>query len=139
MRRLIFSGLMLLAASCTRNAAPADAPGETAASASVSTEDTDRQAIEKAEAEARVIAKADGCSSSADCRAAPIGARGCGGPRDFILYCAASTDSAALYAKIAAADSLERAFNTKYKVVSTCELRLPPTVEASGGACVAKH
>ena len=138
MRRSALVGCLALLASCNRNAVPADSSGDTAPVSAVSSEESDRKAIDKLEAEARSIAKADGCVASSDCRAAPIGARGCGGPRDFIVYCVKSTDSASLARKIAAADSAEMAFNTKYKVVSTCELRLPPEVAASGGICAAK-
>jgi hypothetical protein len=138
MRRLILAGFVLLTAACTRKAVPGESPGETASVPAPSTEVTDRQVIDRLEAEARALAKADGCSDSSDCRAAPIGARGCGGPRAFIVYCAKSTDSAALYRKIAAADSAEMAYNARYKVVSTCELRLPPETALSGGRCSAR-
>ena len=138
MRRLVLVGCLLVLTSCNRNTVPPESSDPPAPSPSVSSEDADRKAIEKLEADARSVVKSGGCTSSSDCRAAPIGARGCGGPRDFIVYCVKSTDSVELSRRIAAVDSAEKAFNTKYNVVSTCELRLPPVVEASGGACVAK-
>jgi hypothetical protein len=138
MRKLIPAGFLLLVTACNPKSVPSDTPADPAPGAAVSSEDSDRKAIEKLEAEARALAKVEGCSASSECRAAPIGVRGCGGPRDFIVYCARATDSAALVRKIAAADSAEAAFSKKYQVVSTCELRMPPAVESSGGSCIAK-
>jgi len=137
MRSSILAGFMLVFAACNPKSVPADAAADTPTGAPVSSEESDRKAIEKLEVDARALAKVDGCGASADCRAVPIGVRGCGGPRDFIVYCARATDSLALHARIAAADSAETAYNTKYKVASTCELRMAPAVQLSGGSCVA--
>jgi len=137
MRRSVLVGCLAILASCNRNTVPPDSSNSTPPASAVSSEESDRKAIEKLEAEARSIAKTDGCVASSDCRAAPIGVRGCGGPRDFIVYCAKTTDSASLARKIASADSAESAFNLKYKIGSTCELRMPPAVQASNGICSA--
>lgn len=101
-----------------------------------STEQVDWNEIEKLEAQAKAVAKIDGCASSAECRTAPVGSRGCGGPRYYIPWCATTTDSAALYAKLDAVAKAEQAYNAKYSVASTCEMRLAPAVEVSGGSCV---
>ena len=138
MRLSALVGCLAILASCNRNTVPPDSSTDTPPASAVSSEESDRKAIEKLEAEARSIAKPDGCAASSDCRAAPIGVRGCGGPRDFIVYCLKTADSASLARKIAAADSAETAFNAKYKVASTCELRMAPAVESSGGICAAK-
>lgn len=87
------------------------------------------------ENQAKALAKADGCGSAAQCRTAPVGSRACGGPRYYIVYCAQSTDSAALFRKLDAIAAAEREFNTRYNVMSTCEFRMPPTVTFSGGSC----
>ena len=137
MRRFIPAGFLLLLTACNPKSVPSDTPADSPSSGVISSEDSDRKVIEELEADARALAKVDRCSVAADCRAVPIGARGCGGPRDFIVYCARATDSLALHARIAAADSAEMAYNTKYKVVSTCELRLPPRVVLSEGSCAA--
>jgi hypothetical protein len=97
----------------------------------------DWAAIVKLEDNAKAIAKVAGCASS-ECRAAPVGSRACGGPRYYIPYCAKTTDSVALYRKLDEVAKAERAYNAKYKLVSTCEFRMPPLVEAIGGSCVAK-
>ena len=91
--------------------------------------------IVELENQAKALAKADGCGSAAQCRTAPVGSRACGGPRYYIVYCAQSTDSAALFRKLDAIAAAEREFNTRYNVMSTCEFRMPPNVTFSGGSC----
>jgi hypothetical protein len=87
------------------------------------------------EDQAKALVKAEGCSSAAQCRTAPVGSRACGGPRYYLVYCSATTDSAALFRKIDAVAAAEREFNVHYKVMSTCEFRMPPTVALNGGSC----
>ena len=90
------------------------------------------------EDQAKAAAKADGCSSASECRTAPVGSRACGGPRYYLVYCAKTTDSAALASKLDAVAAAEREYNSHYKLVSTCEFRMPPTVSVSGGSCQAQ-
>jgi hypothetical protein len=99
---------------------------------------SDWAAIEKIEAEAKTLAKTAGCTASGDCRAAPVGSRACGGPRYYLPYCARTTDSVALFRKLDEVAAAEQAYNKKYNVASTCEFRMPPTVSAAGGSCVAQ-
>lgn len=101
------------------------------------TREGDSAAIVKLENEAKAIAKITGCTSS-ECRSAPVGSKACGGPRYYIPYCAKTTDSVALYAKLTEVATAEKAYNAKYRIVSTCEFRMPPTVESVGGSCVAR-
>jgi hypothetical protein len=136
---VIFFSLAL--AACTRNAAtpePNDTNVVPAPTPQSSTQESDWRAIEKLEAEARAMAKVDGCTSSGDCATGPIGRKACGSPRDYVIYCAKSTDTDALKAKLDAIVKAETAYNQKYNMVSTCEMRLPPEVEASGGSCRTK-
>lgn len=131
----------LAGAACTRNAAtpnPNDSNVVPAAGAQASSEQSDRAAIEQLEAQARALAKVDGCTSSGDCAAGAIGRKACGSPRDFLVYCTKSTDTAALRAKLDEIVKAETAYNQKYNVISTCEMRVAPEVEASGGSCHAK-
>jgi hypothetical protein len=78
----------------------------------------------------------EGCTAGA-CRTAPIGSRPCGGPRAYIVYCPATTDSVALFAKLAELARAEAAFNRASGMASTCDVRLPPNVAVQGGRCVA--
>jgi hypothetical protein len=87
------------------------------------------------EDQAKAIVRTSGCSSESECRTAPVGSRGCGGPRYYLVYCSRTTDSAALFAKLQAVETAEREYNARYKIVSTCEFRMPPKVALSGGSC----
>jgi hypothetical protein len=108
---------------------PAATPGEGEARV-----DTSR--IARLEREARALAHAEGCTAGA-CRTAPVGSRPCGGPRTYLVYCAATTDSAALFAKLAELARAEAAFNRASGMASTCEFREPPNLSVQGGRCVA--
>jgi hypothetical protein len=90
------------------------------------------------EDQAKAIVKTTGCSTAGECRTAPVGSRACGGPRYYLVYCAATTDSAALFRKLDAVAAAEREYNAHYNLVSTCEFRLPPKVALSGGSCQAQ-
>ena len=90
------------------------------------------------EKEAKALVKTDGCSSSDQCRTAPVGSRGCGGPRYYLVYCAKTTDSAALYKKLEAIATAEHEYNTRYQIGSTCEFRMPPRVALIGSSCQAQ-
>jgi hypothetical protein len=90
------------------------------------------------EDQAKALVKADGCSSAAQCRTAPVGNRACGGPRYYLVYCSLTTDSAALFRKLEAVAAAENEYNTHYKIMSTCEFRLPPTIGLTAGSCQAQ-
>lgn len=90
------------------------------------------------EDQAKELVKLTGCSSASQCRTAPVGSKACGGPRYYLVYCAATTDSAALFRKLDAVAAAEREYNTRYQIASTCEFRMPPKVALSGGSCQAQ-
>lgn len=143
--RMIWTGAALLGGliACTQRAVtPADSGAGTSppdANAGVpANQQSDWAAIEKIEAEAKTIAKTGGCAVTGDCRAAPVGSRACGGPRYYLPYCAKTTDSVALFRKLDEVAKAEQAYNKKYNLASTCEFRMPPTVNAVGGSCVAQ-
>jgi hypothetical protein len=94
-----------------------------------------RPRLVRLEQEARALAKLDGCASAGECRTAPVGWRGCGGPRTYLVYCAASTDTVALFRKLAELEQAERAYNASTGMMSTCELRMPPAVRLDGRSC----
>ena len=141
--RRFFVGICVAvaASACTQASMPGDgagnaAPGKDAGVAG--TQQTDWAAIEKLEKEAKAIAKTTGCAASGECRSAPVGSKGCGGPRYYIPWCAKSTDSAALYAKLDQIATAEKAYNKKYQIMSTCEFQVAPRVEVVAGACTAR-
>jgi hypothetical protein len=51
------------------------------------------------------------------------------------VYCAATTDTTALLRKLEELKEAEIAYNAKSGMMSTCEIRMPPVVTASGGRC----
>jgi hypothetical protein len=127
MRALGFALLSLLAAACSapRNTPPA---GEQGAA-------SDSTTLARLEAEVRALARADGCEAAGECRVAPLGARPCGGPRDYLVYCARRTDSVALFRKLGELQRAEQAYNERQGLMGTCEFRTPPGVAFAGGAC----
>jgi hypothetical protein len=94
-----------------------------------------RPRLTRLEQEARALARLEGCARIGDCRTAPMGWRGCGGPRTYLVYCAASTDTVALFRKLAELEQAERAYNASTGMMSTCELRMPPAVRLDGRSC----
>ena len=127
--------LVLLALAGVACAAPAPRSGDSAGSDAARLADTARFA--QLEREARALVSTTGCSAATSCRTAPVGARGCGGPRSYVVYCPASTDTAALLRKLEELERAEMAYNEREGVVSTCEMRMPPDVAVQGGRCVA--
>ena len=87
------------------------------------------------EQEARALAKTEGCTSTSACRTAPVGWRGCGGPRTYLLYCATTTDTVALFRKLKELEDAEKAYNAKSGMMSTCEFRMPPGTKLEGRSC----
>src|SRR5688572_10005379 len=57
----------------------------------------DRAHLVQLEERAHALAKSSGCDTAAACGVAPLGWRGCGGPRDYVVYCRAATDTTALH------------------------------------------
>jgi hypothetical protein len=136
---LLLTGVILVCG-CTQPAptnGPAN-PKEDATFVVTGDQKADWQRILQLEEQAKAVINAGGCTSADQCRSAPVGSRACGGPRYYLVYCARTTDSAALFRKLDAVAAAERAYNVRYQIMSTCEFRMPPEVALTGGACVAK-
>jgi hypothetical protein len=95
----------------------------------------EQQRLTKLEREARALARVDGCDSVSQCRVAPLGWRSCGGPRDYVKYCAATTDTVALFRKLDELKAAEQEYNLRSGMMSTCEMRLPPKVSLRDRSC----
>lgn len=136
--RLIGVAAALVACSQGTSGAPSD-PGSGPGKFTITGDQkADWAQIVALENEAKAVADTSGCEDSGECRTAPVGSRGCGGPRYYLVYCSKTTDSAALFTKLAAVSDAESQYNTNYKIVSTCEFRMPPTVALSAGFCRAQ-
>jgi hypothetical protein len=97
--------------------------------------ETSQATVEQLEAEARTLARAEGCTSSGQCKAAPVGAKPCGGPRYYLPYCPLTTDEQALASKLEELKRAEEAYNRETGAFSTCEFVMPPRLELVDGAC----
>jgi hypothetical protein len=135
-------GLMLLAATAACQKPTVDGPSRDDAGPPLQQQpalpagDTATDpALRRLEREAIALARADGCRSVDQCRSAPVGNRPCGGPRYYIAYCALTTDSTALFAKLAELARAEAEYNRKNGLMSTCEMRLPSELALSAGSC----
>lgn len=91
--------------------------------------------LTRLEREARALAHTTGCDSVSQCRTAPLGWRSCGGPRDYVAFCAATTDTVALFRKLAELEAAEKEYNLRSGMMSTCEMRVPPQVSLRGRSC----
>lgn len=99
---------------------------------------TDWDQITALETQAKALVKTDGCSAADQCRTAGVGSRACGGPRYYLVYCAKTTDTTALFDKLKQIAAAEEEYNKRYQVVSTCEFRMPPKVALIGSSCQAQ-
>lgn len=131
-KRLGFT-VTLLAAACAQPPSPAGSGGTPPARSA------DRQRnwadIQRVELQAKGIVRAGGCANAGQCRTAPVGSRACGGPRYYLTYCAASTDTAELARLLNQVKAMEEAYNKRWEIVSTCEYRTAPAFRFSGGSC----
>lgn len=72
------------------------------------------------------------CSTDADCRTSPIGAKACGGPEAYIAWSVRVTDEAALGSALAGYGTAQQAAIARDGRVSNCEFVTDP-----GAVCVA--
>jgi hypothetical protein len=140
MVRLISALFFSLSAGACAPGGAASEPRDTGASpvnpgGQAASQESDWKAVEKLETDAKAIVKVEGCGASAECATAPVGRKACGSPRYYLTYCSKTTDTAALRAKLDEVVKAETAYNQKYSMMSTCEMRMPPEVEAAAGAC----
>ena len=134
--RVAPTAAMLCLAAGVACASPAQRGADSTTASRQGAED-DTARIARLEREARAIVRTTGCDSAWSCRTAPVGMRACGGPREYVVYCAATTDTVALLRKLGELERVEMRHNERTGAVSTCEMRLPPTVGLQGGSCAA--
>ena len=77
------------------------------------------------------------CSSAAVCRTLPLGSKPCGGPRQYLVYSLAVTDSARLAADAARYNQAEAQRNRETGLVSDCSMLIAPQVNCVSRRCVA--
>ena len=91
--------------------------------------------IRNLEQQARALANTDGCDQVSQCATAPVGAKACGGPRTYLVYCRATADEAALLSKLDELKRAEEEYNRMTGAVSDCMVATPPAVRLEGGSC----
>lgn len=99
----------------------------------------DRARLDSLISVARSLARTEGCSSTDGCATMALGAKACGGPREYLVYCRASTDTVALAEAVERLNSMERSFNERYQLMSDCMMLMEPGVALQGGSCVASR
>jgi hypothetical protein len=75
------------------------------------------------------------CEDVSQCRTAPVGVQSCGGPRDYLVYCATATDEKALQKALDRLARREERFNRQCDIFSICIFLVAPEVELVDGVC----
>jgi hypothetical protein len=97
----------------------------------------DEARVRELEQQARTLAKTDGCDRADQCAAAPVGAKPCGGPRTYLVYCKATTDEAALMRALDELKRAEESYNRASGLMSDCGMAPQPDVRLDGRTCTA--
>lgn len=75
------------------------------------------------------------CSSNAQCRTLPVGAKACGGPEAYLAYSAVQADAARLQALAERARSQRKAENERSGEMSVCRHLSDPGAVCVAGSC----
>jgi hypothetical protein len=94
-----------------------------------------KQQAEKLAGEARALAIPSGCEKVEECTVAGFGHKACGGPREFIAYCAKTTDVKALQAKLEELAKAEQSYQAAAGITSNCGLTRRPRPRLVDGMC----
>ena len=128
--RAVFAALLI--AACARKEDP-PSPDQPPAENRAVTE----ASVRELEQQARALAKADGCDRADQCASAPMGAKACGGPRTYLVYCKATTDEAALMRTLDELKRAEEEYNRTAGIMSDCSMAMRPVVRLEGRTCTA--
>lgn len=93
---------------------------------SVLTQEEEAQALSELWAELQVIATSEACTGDDNVAFTAIGSKACGGPAGYLAY-SLSINVEEFLARVEAYTNMERAFNTKWAVISDCAVENPPT------------
>ncbi len=103
------------------------------------TEEGDRAQLAEMRQEIDALVGDAAGASIEDCRYSGLGSKPCGGPWEFIIYSASSTDSTALAERLTAYNALEAEMNQRYGYVSDCSVPDVPVLAYRDGRCVAER
>ena len=102
------------------------------------TEEGDRAQLAEMRREIDALVGDAAGASIEDCRYSGLGSKPCGGPWEFVIYSASSTDSTALAEKLTAYNAFEAEMNELYEYASDCSLPNAPVLAYRDGRCVAE-
>ena len=102
------------------------------------TEEGDRTQLAEMRREIDALIGDAAGASIADCRYAGVGSKPCGGPWEFVIYSASSTDSTALAERLTAYNAFEAEMNERYGLASDCSVPNAPVLAYRDGRCVAE-
>ena len=102
------------------------------------TEEDDRAQLAEMRREIDALVGDAAGASIEDCRYSGLGSKPCGGPWEFIIYSASSTDSTALTEKLTVYNAFEAEMNELYGYASDCSLPNEPVLAYRDGRCVAE-
>jgi hypothetical protein len=128
--RSIIAALLLTACARQEEAPAADR----SPSADPPVDETRVRALEQ---RVRALARTGGCDRVDQCAAAPVGAKACGGPRTYLVYCKATTDEAALLRALDELKRAEEAYNRAAGIMSDCSITPQPEARLEGRTCTA--
>lgn len=122
----------ILVAACARQEEPSAADPTPSENRIVS-----EARVRELEQRARALANPDGCDRADQCASAPVGAKACGGPRTYLVYCKATTDEAALLRALDELKRVEEEYNRAAGIVSDCAMAMAPAIRVEGRSCTA--
>jgi hypothetical protein len=76
--------------------------------------------IAELEEQARAMARGDGCKGVIGMKTVAVGTHPCGGPRTSITFCSVTTDTIALFEKLAELKAAEDKYNADAMLGTTC-------------------
>jgi hypothetical protein len=85
----------------------------------------DRAALDSAERAIRAVAAPGPCANGS-CASLPLGAKPCGGPWSYVSYCPTAPGAERLRGMAAELARVERAYNERYRIASTCDYVMAP-------------
>lgn len=98
-------------------------------------EESDAERLAALDSEIRTLVADASCNDLADCRVIGYGAKPCGGPWTYLIYCVRAVDTARLASLVSIHYELERAINLKEGVFSDCSVPTPPHLGIIDGKC----
>lgn len=102
------------------------------------TEEDDRAQLAEMRREIDALVGDAAGASIEDCRYSGLGSKPCGGPWEYVIYSASSTDSTALAERLTAYNAFEAEMNEHYGYASDCSVPNESVLAYKDGRCVAE-